>query len=564
MRSTFLFLLACFLGAGAACGGDEGSPDAAPDATVDTGASDTAPDTTPPVDAGTPDGDATLAPGDICDELALSRQDMLEGTGDGYGDVAGDFVVDTLSGESFRLSEQWSGCESYVFINYADVGFAQTLWRSFADPIPQNSARNVHYFFTSYEGDAATVRTRMVAQQENFEEAYGAMSAEEADFWRERVHFVTTPLLDIEGSVGERARNQAGIHFVFGIGRDQRFDQVGSLSQVSGGGFVPRLGMTAYAGHYYNYRAALRERLAAEAAEADVVIVPLMANETVTERVLDRTVELPDAAAMAGFDSLEFDVQLTCHLEAGDCSEWDRIAYIHLCTDATCETRLELVRWITPYSRPGRRRWVIDATPFLGLLQDGGPQTFRVTTGPGWERATERDVNIELRLRDAALGDASSGVELAFRGGNFDASYNAAKTPFAFTPPAGTTRVELVTIISGHGQTGGDNCAEWCNHEHDFAVNGETPHHISFDGEAGQALGCAERAVDGAIPGQWGNWAPLRAGWCPGLPVPARRVDITSEVDLSAENSVTYQASFAGGEPRGGNMELSTYVVYYQ
>jgi hypothetical protein len=256
------------------------------------------------------------------------------------------------------------------------------------------------------------------------------------------------------------------------------------------------------------------------------------------------------------------DVQVTCHLAPGDCSEWDRIAYVHVCDDAECTTANELVRWITPYSRPGTRRWLLEASPLLPLLGDGGTKTLRVTMGPPWEEATPRVVSVSLRLQSSGEARASEAL-LAFRGGEFNADYNAGQTPFVFTPPADATRVELVTIVSGHGQTERDNCAEWCNHVHDFSIGGSV-HTIDHEGQAGQARGCADRAGEGVVPGQWGNWAPSRAAWCPGLPVAPTVMDITADVVLGEENTVAYAARFDGGEPRGGSMDLSTYVVVYR
>ena len=71
------------------------------------------------------------------------------------------------------------------------------------------------------------------------------------------------------------------------------------------------------------------------------------------------------------------------------------------------------------------------------------------------------------------------------------------------------------------------------------------------------------RADEGVVPGQWGNWSQSRAGWCPGLPVETVRFDITSQVTL-IENTVTYEASFNGGELRGGDIAKNTYIVWYQ
>ena len=42
--------------------------------------------------------------------------------------------------------------------------------------------------------------------------------------------------------------------------------------------------------------------------------------------------------------------------------------------------------------------------------------------------------------------------DLAFGGGNFVAEYNDDRTPFKFTPPEDASRVEIVSIIGGHGQ----------------------------------------------------------------------------------------------------------------
>ena len=75
--------------------------------------------------------------------------------------------------------------------------------------------------------------------------------------------------------------------------------------------------------------------------------------------------------------------------------------------------------------------------------------------------------------------------------------------------------------------------------------------------------GCAERAGEGVPPGQWGNWAPLRAGWCPGLPVAPIRHDITADLPVGEATEITYEAAFAGGPPPGGSISLSTYVVFY-
>ena len=300
------------------------------------------------------------------------------------------------------------------------------------------------------------------------------------------------------------------------------------------------------------------------AAETDVTVVSLL-DETTTGRVFTREVTLPDASAMAAFDSLEVDVEIICdERNPFACSEWDRIADIQLCADgAACTERREIARWITPYCRRGRQHWAIDASPFLALLRAGGATSFFVELGPEWERATEWTARVSLRLRTRGGEARAMGAEPAFRGGAFGATYND-RMPVSFTPPAEATRVELVTILSGHGQESGNNCAEWCDHRHTFSVNGAALPAIAHEGPSiGSARGCAALASEGVLPGQWGNWAQSRAYWCPGLPVEAGRTDITSMVRLGEVNELTYAGSFGTSAPAGGDIALSSYVVWY-
>src|SRR5690349_20769671 len=87
-----------------ACGGEPGGADAGSDSAID------------PIDAGQDAG----PPGpDVCDELDLARTPFrTSGAGDDFGEVAGDFTAQLRDGTTFRFSERWSGCESYVFFTH--------------------------------------------------------------------------------------------------------------------------------------------------------------------------------------------------------------------------------------------------------------------------------------------------------------------------------------------------------------------------------------------------------------------------------------------------------------
>ena len=122
-----------------------------------------------------------------------------------------------------------------------------------------------------------------------------------------------------------------------------------------------------------------------------------------------------------------------------------------------------------------------------------------------------------------------------------------------------------MSIVSGHGQDGSTNCSEWCDHRHHFTINGAEAESIVPESGIGSLPGCALMAKKGVSPGQWGNWAALRAYWCPGLPVEPITTDLTAHAIPGAENTLDYTATLGErGEPGGGNIDLSTYVVWYE
>lgn len=545
--AAYLCLLTCL-----ACGDDSTLPvlDAGgEDAPVDTGRD------APIVDTGRDVPDVPASPS--CADPDHTHRAFQSGDGElSYGEIAGDFRLSEVGGGSFAFADSFSGCDSYVFINHAGDDSSTQVFNGFVDQLLEASARNVHYFFASYERDDEVRTPLLEGMRSSIDETLLRISADERAHWTPRLHVVAGTIQGADGSVGAFVRALGTRERAFAIDRGQRFDPVGSLAAVTGAGFVSRLPMAGYASHYYNYKASLEERVAAEDS-AGVVTTVIFDETDVTEREHLITATLPEDISAQG---LEVDVQLVCHESPGECSEWDRIAALYVCRDDACEGADELVRWITPYSRPGERRWLIDATDRAGLL--AGAATFRLVLGPTWERATPRDVRIALRSRPDAAG--ASTVLPLFRGGDFNADYNAAHPAALVTAPAAASRVELVVLVSGHGQTETDNCAEWCNHTHRFMLNGGAVQEVSFPSGIGTPLGCAERAREGVIPGQYGNWAPLRAGWCPGEPVHPHVFDVTDQVLLGDENTIEYEASFAGSEPRGGNIELSSYLVFYE
>jgi hypothetical protein len=148
------------------------------------------------------------------------------------------------------------------------------------------------------------------------------------------------------------------------------------------------------------------------------------------------------------------------------------------------------------------------------------------------------------------------------------------KLPRSFTPPEGTTRVEIGAIISGHGfGDSEENCAEFCDHQHQWWVNGAEAA-VMDQPMAGTRMGCADQVEIGTIPNQAGTWVYGRGGWCPGLEVPVRTQDITDMVTIGGDNELGYLGLFEdevyypsfidGGSWSGSNVILKSFVVYYE
>ena len=497
-----------------------------------------------------------------------------------FGQIAGDFSVETLRG-AWTLSEQWSGCEAYVFFVYfpdlranpSGPWIGDQLWESDVTDL-LNGPANTHYFFLSFEEESQARQNRMVEMNNRFIRTLnpGEVLPER------RLHFVTDRATEVEGSVGEflssyldfvfdsnslvdlgdRGSAQAPLPFVFGIDRLQRWDSGGSLDEVVGRPM--KWSMATYLGPFYNYISDTYERASQDSATE----LSLVSGRT-SDRVHIKTIELPQPLEGNEFTSLELDVSVTCpHRNVFACSEWDRIARVSYCLDPLCEESREMARWITPYWRRGERRWIWDASHSLPWLSSESQASFRIEFGPSWERATERDVEVKLRFHQGAAELELVESLYAFGGGAFDEAYNS-REPFSFTPPQDAEKVELVILLSGHGQTSQDNCAEWCDHRHLFTINNQALPIISHEGEIGSLDGCASLASRGVSPGQYGNWAPERAFWCPGLPVDPIRIDMTEFVTLGVPNLLNYQAVLGEEtEPRGGEIALSVFVLSYR
>lgn len=498
-----------------------------------------------------------------CSRTSVTKPFAPGPYGTGVRDVAGPVTLQTSDGP-WSLDGEWTGDDSFVFLAFgsptADV-FAGSLRELLAA-----SPRNAHYFFSWLSDEAG------------FSEAVNRWRAElailpEADrlHWSTRVHFLAGRFDQQAGWVGEmmRARLANQPRYLgngltaFAIDRQQRIREVGMLGRLTGSGLAADLSLLANEVKAFEFEHARDTRLAAE---QGVEVLTLATNQTMRE-TLDFDVTIP---ALDGFDTLEVDLSLGCpgHMNA-NCGAWDYLSHLWLCEPATgddggmtwsCDR--ELARWITPYWREGR--WVTDISQQLATLSPG-VKHLRYYASRQWDpREVDYVVSLSLRFGAKARGMRPVQATPLWTGGKWDQAYDSTKQPVDVMVPADAKKVELVTIVTGHEGNAPTNCAEFCNHQHVFTVNGVT-HRQSFP-EAQTIDTCANRVTEGVVPNQHGTWYYGRGGWCPGWDVAPHVLDVTDEVTKGQPNTLTYRTEFNGGALTGhlGNIVLSSWLVVWK
>ena len=543
--------------AGGGEGGGEGSGDdsgSEGDGADDTGGGD---DTGGADDTG--EGEPTFRP-TTCDDPADWAAGPYEAA---YQGVADDFTVQTTDGE-WNLVENWTGCDSYIFeFYYSGSDYSKALWRTDVSDIIGLSPENVHYFFASYTADDEERLAEIEVIQDDLEEELARLDADEAAQWRGRFHFLT----DSGWELGWPSEMSA---FHFGIDRFQRIRDPGLLYSWRAGRY--KLEFLAYEPQGYNYEHELAAALDAVAPYVASEVTVFDAEEVGSgwsSGPVYTSVDIPD---LSDVDTLLFDFTMDCEDSdgdgIGDCPEWDRQADGYLCEpDDASDCTKSFGRWITSYYRPGH--WLTDATELLPLLGAGGE-----TRDIGWYSVDTWKITWKLLFAKTGW-TASRPAEVVemWSGGSLDADYSDAQEDITFDVPSDASRVVFVTVLTGHG-SGTDtlNCAEFCNSEHHFTVNDKVTY-TKDNPDAGTWSGCMDRVADGVSPNQYGSWPFGRAGWCPGLDVPPWSVDITDDVTLGAENTMSYSAtvdgdtyvpSYTGGGDYYPTIEMRSWVMIWR
>lgn len=250
-------------------------------------------------------------------------------------------------------------------------------------------------------------------------------------------------------------------------------------------------------------------------------------------REIDVEIEFP--AAELAYTSATLNLALSC--PDGACDWWDRKGSLGIVDNAGTEQErvLEIARFVTPYRVEGS--WQLDVTALRPLLS--GSQTLRVFidtwVGPG--HANGNGWIVDARFDFVGGVPAQRPVAVLPLWGLTEVEVGDPGKPLAdqlpeatITVPANAARVELWSVLTGHGQGNLDNCAEFCPLIHGY----------NFGGSAVQRTVWRDDCGDNPVSNQQGTWTLSRAGWCPGDIATPWVEDLTGQIEPDTEVAVQY------------------------
>jgi hypothetical protein len=492
------------------------------------------------------------------------------------GGLAGDFSVPLLTGEPWTWSKAYSGCDNLVFlvdtIPVSDLDNT-SIWTKTKDIVAllKQAPQNTHFFFVSRQASDTLAQASLTAMQARLGDAVAELEPALGEHWWPRLHVVGQRAAVLEGWIGQALQSHGKLGF--GIDRQQNIMGFGLLADVTrfksslqSAEKWPWEANLAYARHelsWWNARAAEDQALAAVPAKT----LPLWQGEVI-EQFAEVTVTFDSVGALTQYDTLEVVVDMRCpdpdSPEPGNCGAWDYIAGLSvypLPGKGEPGQRLEIARAITSYHR--ETHWVIDATPLMAELAGGQPRVLRWEWAPEWNKQPTA-THLSLRFSNRGKGLRPKSVQLLWTGGGFAPGYDSLHLDQTVSIAPTAKKVELWTLITGHGSADGTQCAEFCNHQHRFSIGAQS---WQKDHPAAQLQqGCVGETANGMTPNQGGTWWFGRGGWCPGQQVDPWSVDITAAAPAGSTQTIRYQGLYQNQTPPdgNGNIHATIYLVTYE
>ncbi len=483
--------------------------------------------------------------------------------------VVPQFSVPTLDG-TFYFQQEWTGHDVYYFLfKYTDSSGNSNAgtWGQSPGPFIRGLPDNVHLFFGSFDSTYHTDIVNRKAAVQN------ALNPNEESKWDGRIHYIDQRASSISGGLGQMISSFNSPMYM-GIDRFQLARETGSLYAWTSSNNDPM--HLIHEPHQWNAEFPVEIRRHDSSVE-EITALDFFRHPGGWGGGFTSTTTALFPSNLTDYDTLEVYHEHACdersnrHQKSdgstGGCHEWDYEANLRICDrDNASSCGTEYMRWITTYGREGK--WLTDISPYLFMLENNDNRTFK------YRGANKGDLTVTFLLSNWNSGLRGQDADFAFTGGQFDGTYNDLSKytrDLNFTVPQWADKVEIVATITGHG-FGQDNanCAEFCDHQHHYSLNGFTTY--EWHPIVSSSEGCENEVRNGVVANQFGSWPFGRAGWCAGQDVKQWKYDITSWSDLNGGvNHLTYRGLFNGQEyvPSDGigngqrNIHAEIWVVYY-
>ena len=181
-----------------------------------------------PDDTGTTDdtGNPPVDELTVCEKLGLPAVDFNPESASipqRHGPT-GDFTVPLVDGTEWTLSENWSGCESYIFLTHnlsVDEADGRTWWANGIDGLFEKSPPNAHYFFIvagstdDHAGFTDPLADDIATQLARLDE-------DDQSWWSDRIHVVAGNSMDLSGFIKKGFQGNIG-RMGFAVDRFQKF-----------------------------------------------------------------------------------------------------------------------------------------------------------------------------------------------------------------------------------------------------------------------------------------------------------------------------------------------------
>jgi len=245
---------------------------------------------------------------------------------------------------------------------------------------------------------------------------------------------------------------------------------------------------------------------------------------------------------VSDIEMIKMYLRLDC--PSGGCDPWDRYANI-MVKDKTTNEWFEIGRHITPYGVDNNaltRGLEFDVTDFKSLLEGNVELRIFVETwvSSGWIVSLEFDYTpgtpdykyYKVSRIIQYNGNSLGGVPYGGLNGNTEIDLEKFDLIKSLQIGDNIESAHIRTIVTGWGHatpadSDGRACAEWCFRTHKIKIDNSNlfSHYMG-------PIGCSQNPINN----QGGNWAPDRAGWCPGMTVPVRIDKFDNDVSNKTMN----------------------------